>query len=95
MGIVFEGKYINMGFVNLNGEIIDSLSLNTDENIEEFKFSLLIDRIEELINKNKHIPCLGVGIGLPKAVNPGEKTIIEYTDTIIREISFEDYASFS
>ncbi|NLM10821.1 MAG: ROK family protein [Clostridiaceae bacterium] len=95
VGIVFEGKYINMGFVNLNGEIIDSLSLNTDENIKEFMFSLLIDRIEELINNNKHIPCLGVGIGLPRAVNPGKKTIIEYTDTIIREISFEDYAGFS
>jgi len=91
VGIVFEGKFINMGFVNLKGEVIESISLNTDESTESFKFSLLADRIKELISKNRDIPCLGIGFGLPKAVNPDKKTILEYTNTVIKEISFEEY----
>ena len=91
VGIVFEGKYINMGFVNLKGELIESMSLNIDENSGNSRFSLLFDKIGELIGRNRAIPCLGIGFGLPRVVNPGKKTIIEYTNTVIREISFEEY----
>ena len=92
VGIVFEGKYVNMGFINLKGEIIEACSLNINGNSKEFKFSMLLDSIKKIINKNQEIPCLGIGIGLPRAVNPQKRTILEYTKTIIKEISFEDYS---
>lgn len=95
VGIVFEGKYINMGFVNLKGEIIESISLNAGDDAENFRFSNLLDRIDGLIRSNGNIPCLGIGIGLPKAVNPEKKTMLEYSETAIKEISFEEYAGFS
>lgn len=91
VGVVFEGKYINLGLVNLKGEIIESLSLKIDEGNEDFKLLTLVGKIEELIKKHRNIPCLGIGFGLPKVVNPEKKTILEYSDTLIKELSFEDY----
>ncbi|AGC68043.1 putative xylose repressor [Thermoclostridium stercorarium subsp. stercorarium DSM 8532] len=95
VGIVFEGKYINMGYVNLKGETIESVSMNSGDSSGNFRLSKLLGGIGKLIENNKNIPCLGIGIGLPKVVNPMKKTVIEYSDRVIEEVSFEKYAGFS
>lgn len=90
VGVVLEGQFANIGLVNLKGEMLESEFINLKEQKEELRFCMLLDKIKEILNRNESTPVLGIGVGLPKKVNPERKVVIEYSDSTIENIKVQD-----
>ena len=89
IGLEFEGKFVHMGLVNLKGDIITERTLKMDNKGRMFDLRALLPDIREITTKNASMPILGIGIGMPAAINPSHNSIVRYSGfNITREKPF-------
>ncbi len=77
IGVEVEGSVVNIGVVNLQGEIgaLQQVKIKNHENLQYFEQVLEI--VSSMIESSAS-PVLGVGIGFPANINPDTGEIISY-----------------
>lgn len=77
IGVEFEGNNLQVGLVNLDGEIRFQTTAKIPSNLGEDFFSVLCKSIEkiETMLKRENLDYMGIGLGIPGAVNPEERIV--------------------
>jgi len=97
IGVEFEGKFANVGLVNLKGDVIEKETISLDNFTQTCDLSVLSKCINGIIARNPASPILGVCMGFPANINPDNKSIVSYTSiNIWKETPFDEiFHSFS
>jgi predicted NBD/HSP70 family sugar kinase len=74
IGLVFEGSAMHAGIVDLSGNVIKSIEKVMEHSFNESTVPVILQSIQE-ISYNTRSPILGVGLGVPGAVDSIKNTI--------------------
>ena len=90
IGVEVEGSIVNIGQVNLQGEIIERRSVHITSHFSLDYFDEVLDTIT-LLKELSETPVLGVGIGFPGNINHETSEIVSYNPLrITKPTSFTD-----
>jgi len=70
IGIDLGGSHITCILSDINGIIIDKLNEVINDRSIDNVLNIIANTCNNLINRNKDIQCLGIGIGIPGNVDP-------------------------
>ncbi|MEK0315669.1 ROK family transcriptional regulator [Cohnella sp. 56] len=84
IGVIYEGDYLHVGFVDLNGDIKHLKSFKAAPNLDEMiglRLPVILNAFIEEFGVSRH-KLLGVGIGIPGIVDP-DTAQIEFAAPIV------------
>lgn len=91
-GVIFEGNFVEYGIVNLAGELVE---FRIDDGIDikdHDAIGKVADELNTMISKYGD-KILGVGVGLPGAVDPNKKIILNSNLIGVTDVPFEEAMS--
>lgn len=85
VGVAFEGRYANVGLVDLDGNVLNQLSIELPPISRATDLHEVSDSIRQITASLPSDRVLGIGIGFPSAVNPNTAEILRLSSMNIRE----------
>lgn len=76
IGVAFEGRFANVGLVDLDGNVLDQRSIELSPISRATDLHEVSDAIRQITSQLHPDRVLGIGIGFPAAVNPNTAEIL-------------------